>query len=83
MVPAISIGGPGVNAVAHKWLEDLPVLFSVDDEFWIHIDDESTPPRASIWGVDHESTMLATTTFEHNYLDQFLRARSPRAHRIV
>ena len=24
-LPTISVGGPGVNALAHRWLEDVPV----------------------------------------------------------
>src|SRR4051794_2951319 len=29
-LPTISLGGPGVNALAHKWLGDVPVTLAVD-----------------------------------------------------
>jgi hypothetical protein len=72
-LPTISVGGPGVNALAHKWLETLPAVLTVDCEFYIQLaDDEGDPPRASIWGMDHESTRLAVASFLENYLDRFI-----------
>jgi hypothetical protein len=84
--PTISIGGPGVNALAHKWLEKLPLCLTVDDEFFLQMTPPGqTPVRASIFGVDHETTQFALATFLENHLDGFLAhchpesARAPRA----
>src|SRR4051812_8650886 len=37
-LPTISVGGPGVNIVAQKWLEDVPVSLAVDDQYYIQMD---------------------------------------------
>lgn len=39
--PTISIGGPGVNSVAHRLLEDLPVVLAVDEQFVIQFQTEA------------------------------------------
>lgn len=71
--PCISVGGPGVNALAHKWLKLVPFVFGVDDEFYIQMNDSlDEPARASIWGVDHDTTKLAIATFVERFLDEFL-----------
>lgn len=72
-IPTISIGGPGVNAVCQKWLEELPVVMTVDDEFWIQTDvEEVEVPRASVWGVNHETTCTALETFLDRFLEAYL-----------
>ena len=43
-LPTISVGGPGVNALAHRWLEELAVTLAVDEQYYIQMD----PDRASI-----------------------------------
>lgn len=71
--PVISVGGPGVNALAHKWLEILPFVLIVEDEFFVQLD-EKWPARASIWGMDHRTTRLAVSTFAERHLAGFLSA---------
>ena len=71
--PTISIGGPGINALGQKWLEDLPVAMADEGAFYLQLsEDGSEPLRASIWGMDHEATRVAVATFLENYLERFL-----------
>jgi len=77
----ISVGGPGVNAVAHSWLRTVPFVFAADDEFYVQMNDAiEEPARASIWGVDHETTKLAIATFVERFLDEFLLNCHARVH---
>lgn len=72
-LPTISIGGPGVNALAQKWLEDLPIVLAIEDELFIQMDDgDNHPTRCSIWGIDHEATRIAVSAFVDHHLDAFL-----------
>jgi hypothetical protein len=74
-LPTISLGGPGVNALAQKWLEDLPVSLAVDDQYYIQMDPDLDEPRASIWGMDNPTTQIAASAFVQKFLGRFL-ARS-------
>ncbi len=74
-LPTISLGGPGVNALAQKWLEDLPVSLAVDELYYIQMDPDLDEPRASIWGMDNPTTQIATSAFIQKFLPRFL-ARS-------
>ncbi len=69
---AISVGGPGVNALAHAWFEELPFSFAVDEQFCIQMDPDLVEPRASIWGMDNASTQIAASMFVERYLPKFL-----------
>ena len=69
---AISVGGPGVNALAHAWFEELPFTFAVDEQFCIQMDPDLVEPRASIWGMDNASTQIAVSMFVERYLPKFL-----------
>jgi hypothetical protein len=69
---AISVGGPGVNALAHSWFEELPFTFAVDEQFCIQMDPDLVEPRASIWGMDNASTQIAVSMFVERYLPKFL-----------
>ena len=71
-LPTISIGGPGVNALAQKWLEDLPVSLAVDDQYYIQMDPDLDEPRASIWGMDNPTTQIAASAFVLKFLPKFL-----------
>lgn len=71
-LPTISVGGPGVNALAHRWLEEMPVTLAVDEQYYIQMDPDLDVVRASIWGMDNEMTQIAVSTFVHRYLVQFL-----------
>jgi hypothetical protein len=79
-LPTISVGGPGVNALSQKWLECVPFILIVEDEFFLQMDC-NWPARSSVWGVDHETTRLAVSTFVDGHLDAFLsfcRQRNPQ-----
>ena len=71
-LPTISLGGPGVNALAQRWLEDLPVSLAVDDHYYIQMDPELEEPRASIWGMDNPTTQIAVSAFIQKFLPKFL-----------
>lgn len=71
-LPTISLGGPGVNALAHRWLEDVPVTLAVDDQYFIQMDPDLTELRASIWGMDNALTQIAVSAFTQRFLSRFL-----------
>src|SRR5579875_3153792 len=64
----VSVGGPGVNALAHAWFEDLPFSFAIDEQFCIQMDPDLAEPRASLWGMDNASTQVAVSVFVDRYL---------------
>ena len=70
--PSISLGGPGVNALAHRWIEDLPVTLAVDDQFYIQMPPKLETLRASLWGMNNAQTQLAVSTFIQRFLPRFL-----------
>lgn len=71
-VATISVGGPGVNALAHAWFEELPFTFAIDEQFCIQMDPDLVEPRASVWGMDNASTQVAVSMFVERYLTRFL-----------
>jgi hypothetical protein len=71
-LPTISLGGPGVNALAHRWLEDVPISLAVNDRYFIQMDPELDEPRVSIWGMDNTSTQIAISVFADRFLPRFL-----------
>ena len=72
--PAISVGGCGVNALSHKWLKEIPFTVRKEDEYYIQetLNDPKCAPRASIWGIDHQTTRIAVQEYINNHLDNFL-----------
>jgi hypothetical protein len=70
--PTISLGGPGVNALAHRWLEDVPVTLAVDEQYYIQMDPELDDLRVSIWGMNNATTQIAVSAFIQRYLDRYL-----------
>jgi hypothetical protein len=68
----ISIGGPGVNELAHRWLEELPVALAVNERYFIQMDPALAEPHASIWGMDNPTTQIAVSVFLDRYLPRFL-----------
>jgi len=78
-IPTISVGGPGVNALAHRWFEDMPFSLAVDELYYIQMDPELVEPRASIWGMDNPTTQIAVALFVERFLPRFLdrAAESP------
>src|SRR3954452_8319558 len=47
-LPTISLGGPGVNALALRWREEVPFLLVVEARYFIQMDPESDDLRASV-----------------------------------
>jgi hypothetical protein len=80
-LPTISLGGPGVNALAHRWLEDVPISLAYSDRYFIQMDPELTEPRVSIWGMDNTTTQIAVSVFVDRFLPRFLeRCATVTAH---
>src|SRR3954447_17401901 len=71
-LPTISVGGPGVNALARDWLEVVPVTLAVDEQYYIQMDPDLEEARASIWGMDNSTTQIAVAVFLDRYLPKFL-----------
>jgi hypothetical protein len=71
-LPTISLGGPGVNALAHRWLEDVPVSLAFNDRYFIQMDPDLAEPRVSIWGMDNSTTQIAVSVFVDRFLPRFL-----------
>jgi hypothetical protein len=71
-LPTISVGGPGVNALTHRWMEDVPVSLAFSERYFIQMDPELSEPRASIWGMDNSTTQIAVSVFIDRFLGRFL-----------
>ena len=71
-LPTISLGGPGVSALAHRWLEEVPISLAVNDRYFIQMDPDLEEPRVSIWGMDNISTQIAISVFCDRFLSRFL-----------
>ena len=72
VAPTISVGGPGVNALAHSWFEEVPFSLAVDEQYCIQMDPDLAEPRVSIWGMDNASTQIAVSVFIERFLPRFL-----------
>jgi hypothetical protein len=67
--PAITIGGPAVNAFTEQIYADLPIIIARDQEVFVMADEGK---RAALWGMDQESTKEAVGTFSREgLLDRF------------
>jgi hypothetical protein len=71
-LPTISLGGPGVNALSHRWLEEVPVSLAYSERYFIQMDPDLAEPRASIWGIDNVSTQIAVSVFVDRFMSRFL-----------
>lgn len=71
-IPTLSVGGPGVNALAHRWFEEMPFSLAVDEQYYIQMDPELVEPHASIWGMDNSTTQIAVAIFVDRFLPRFL-----------
>ena len=72
VLPTITLGGPGVNALAHKWFDEVPFALAVDEQYCIQMDPDLDEPRASIWGMDNPATQIAVAVFIDRFLPRFL-----------
>jgi len=73
-LPTISVGGPGVNALAAYLADRLPSVFAVDGVMVVQMGASAGTPVASLWGIDATATAGAVETFTKRFLDQFLDA---------
>ena len=71
-LPTISVGGPGVNALAHRWLEEVPVTLAVDERYYLQMDPDLDEPRVSIWGMDNATTQIAVSVFVDRFMPRYL-----------
>jgi hypothetical protein len=71
-LPTISLGGPGVNALAHRWLEEVPISLAFNERYFIQMDPDLNEPHASIWGMDNSTTQIAVSVFLERFLPPFL-----------
>jgi hypothetical protein len=71
-LPTISVGGPGVNALAQRWLEEVPVSLAVDERYYLQMDPDLDESRASLWGMDNATTQIAVAVFLERFLPRFL-----------
>ena len=71
--PFISIGGPGVNALAASLTEELPTPVAIENALVVQMDLEMKDQRVSVWGMNHLETVRAVELFiAKGYLDAFL-----------
>ncbi len=70
--PSISIGGPGVNLLTHRWLEELPLSMAVEDQYFVQMDPDLDELKASLWGMNNTSTQIAVSAFEGRFLSRFI-----------
>ena len=72
LFPAIAVGGPAVNAFAAQIYEDLPVVFTREQQVFIQMGQDSGK-RAALWGMDNQLTREAAEVFvQEGFLDRFL-----------
>ena len=50
-LPTISLGGPGVNALSHRWMEEVPVSLAFSERYFIQMDPDLAEPRgvSGVW----------------------------------
>lgn len=70
--PAISIGGPGMNALSASLVDQLPTAVAVEDTLVIQMDLDMDDVRCAVWGMDHLDTVRAVDLFVSKYLDAFV-----------
>jgi len=71
--PAISIGGPAMNALSATLVDKLPTAVAVEDTLVIQMDLDMEEQRCAVWGMNHLDTVRAVELFVSKYLDAFVR----------
>jgi len=72
--PTIAIGGPGVNALAARLSNALPVVWSQGDQAFVQADIEGPQKRVLLWGMNAGATMSAVQAFtSQGHLDGLLQ----------
>lgn len=77
--PTISVGHPTVNALSTSLIDSLPVADGVNREYAVHLDLNSHPLRACLWGAQPDDTVEAMDRFIDGYMDEFLGVAISRA----
>lgn len=72
--PTISLGGPGVNALAAYFNDKLPSGVVRDEKMVIQLDPDYVDLRVSIWGMNHDLTVDALELFVRQYMSDYLKA---------
>ena len=81
----IAVGGPGVNAVAASFAEELPGLVTREERVFIQGSWQGESKRVALWGADRVATGQAVEAFvREGYCEDFLsrawkRASVPRS----
>jgi hypothetical protein len=71
--PAISVGGPGVNALSALLTDKLPTPVAIEDTLVVQMDLDFKDRRCAVWGMTHLDTVRAVELFlGKGYLDMFL-----------
>ena len=71
--PAISIGGPGVNALSALLTDKLPTPVAIENTLVVQMDLDFKDQRCAVWGMTHLDTVRAVELFiAKGYLDLFL-----------
>jgi hypothetical protein len=77
--PAISIGGPGVNALSALLVSELPTAAAIEDTLVVQMDLDGKDHRCAVWGMNHLDTVRAVEVFiSKGYLEAFVRAAAER-----
>lgn len=76
--PALSLGGPEVNALSAYFYPRLPRTLEVEQSLVIQVDPQWLDLRAAVWGADRQQTRAAVDLFQQRYLDDYLRACTAR-----
>jgi hypothetical protein len=71
--PAISIGGPGVNALSALLTDKLATPVAIEDTLVVQMDLDFKDQRCAVWGMTHLDTVRAVELFlGKGYLELFL-----------
>lgn len=72
--PLISIGGPGVNAVAGALVNEVPTIVAIENTLVVQMDLEMNDLRCAVWGMDHLDTVRAVDLFlTRGHCETFIR----------
>ncbi len=72
LFPAITVGGPGVNAFTAQIYEELPVAVARDQRLFVQMNQDAGK-RVALWGMDQSATREAVELFiKDGLLDRLL-----------
>ena len=76
--PALSLGGPEVNALSAYFYPRLPRTLEVEQRLVIQVDPQWLDLRAAVWGADGPQTRAAVDLFRQRYMEDYLQACAAR-----